>query len=55
MKPLESYKTIADWCKDFEKENGKKATFDDFFAWKNRLHNEWQVGELPKPQEPKEN
>lgn len=31
MKPLEEYITIEAWCKDFKKENKRKATFDDFF------------------------
>jgi len=42
MKELKLYKTIGDWCNDFKKENGRKATFDDFFSRENRLKNEYR-------------
>ena len=46
MKPLEQYKDMGQWCKDFVKENNRKATFDDFFAFKNWWQFEWKI-EMP--------
>ena len=48
MKPLELYRTVTAWCKDFEKENKRKATFDDFFSWKNKQMFQGKLTEMPK-------